>query len=378
MKIGIITIHNSPNYGACLQSFALWKYIANLGYETEIIDLHRPHQADYVASKRFTRSREMQGYCLRAIKGKLKKILGLSRPHRHLSDSAQAKFDAFNSQIRLSQPYRSIDYLYDNPPVYDIYISGSDQLWNPDQPFCLEPYFLTFAPQGKRKLSYASSVGITKLTEQEKDSFGEWLKSYDAISVRELQTKELIETLVGKNVEQVADPTFLLNPSDWKSMAIPPKRDGYLLLFTLQYDRLLLNYARNLGKESGRKVVYLTALQPESQEPDYEAVTNAGPREWLGLIGNAQMMITDSFHGTVFSLIMGTSNFFTYIAPTNKRGIRITELLETYCLTDHLLSADLDQTYDQLEAKMIDHKKVENIMENERNRSRQFLNDNLQ
>ncbi len=122
------------------------------GYETEIIDLHRPHQADYVASKRFTRSRETQGYCLRAIKGKLKKILGLSRPHRHLSDSAQAKFDAFNSQIRLSQPYRSIDYLYDNPPVYDIYISGSDQLWNPDQPFCLEPYFLTFAPQGKRKV----------------------------------------------------------------------------------------------------------------------------------------------------------------------------------------------------------------------------------
>ena len=107
-------------------------------------------------------------------------------------------------------------------------------------------------------------------------------------------------------------------------------------------------------------------------------MTNAGPREWLGLIGNAQMVITDSFHGTVFSLIMGTFNFFTYIAPTNKRSIRITELLETYCLTDHLLSTDLDQTYDQLETKMIDHKKVENIMENERNRSRQFLNDNLQ
>lgn len=378
MKIGIITIHNSPNYGACLQSFALWKYLTNLGNDVEIINLYRPHQPEYVLSKRYTQCRLARKNLVHRIISRLKKRIIPSKPQKYLGDVAQARFDAFNHQIKLSRPYYSIEDLYDNPPLYDVYISGSDQLWNPTQAYCLEPYFLTFVPQGKVRMSYASSIGITELTMNEKRRFGEWLSKYDAISVRERQAKELIETLITNKVDQVADPTFLLDRAYWKSIAVTPERkESFILLFTLSYDKPLLDYTRSLSKQSGLKVVYLTAIQPEEHEDDYESVTDAGPKEWLGLIGNAEMVITNSFHGTVFSLIMGTKNFFTYIAPTNKRGIRITELLETYNMSDHLLTVDLSETYNQIAGIVINHQKVDEVMENEKSKSRRFLSSNL-
>ena len=251
MKIGIITIHNSPNYGACLQAFALWKYLTNLENDVEIINLYRPHQSEYVPSKRYTQCRLPRRSLFHRIAAGLKKRIAPPKPQKYLSSVAQARFDAFNRQIKLSQPYYSIEDLYDNPPLYDVYISGSDQLWNPTQAYCLEPYFLTFVPQGKLRMSYASSIGITELTMNEKRKFGEWLSKYNAISVREHQAKELIETLITNKVDQVADPTFLLDCAYWKSIAIAPgQKDPYILLFTLSYDKTLLDYARSLGKQS--------------------------------------------------------------------------------------------------------------------------------
>lgn len=99
---------------------------------------------------------------------------------------SESKFQDFNSQIRLSKPYRGIDELYRNPPEYDVYITGSDQVWNPTQNYCLEPYFLTFVKnKNARKISYASSIGIDQLLPKEKKDFKRWLSSYNSISVRE-------------------------------------------------------------------------------------------------------------------------------------------------------------------------------------------------
>ena len=147
-KIGIITIHNSPNYGASLQSFALYKYIEQQGYECELIDLHRPHYVDFKRSKKYLAYRENS---IVKIKRIIKRLIG--RKSSLYFSSAKNKFDLFNRQIRLSRPYCGIDELYADPPHYDLYITGSDQLWNPAQPFCLEPYFLTFAPSEAKKIA---------------------------------------------------------------------------------------------------------------------------------------------------------------------------------------------------------------------------------
>lgn len=353
MKIGIITVHNSPNYGASLQAYALWKYIIQSA-DCEIIDLYRPYQKDYIPSARFRPMRGNVQPTRTKIKRLIKKLLNYTP--KHFSVEAKAKFDEFNSQIKLSKTYKGIDALYANPPQYDLYISGSDQLWNPAQPYCMEPYFLTFTPQTAKKISYATSIGISELKGNEKKLFKEWLSSYDAISVRERQAKRLLESFTNrKDIVQVADPTFLLDVDEWKQMAVyPNSRKPYILLFILSYSKSLIQYALKLCREGGLRLVVVNQLQPLCTDGSYDSVTDAGPREFLGYIANADMVMTDSFHGTVFSIIMGTKNFYTYIAPGNKRGSRITDLLDMFGLQDHLLPTELDRSYDELTQNVID------------------------
>lgn len=368
-KIGVITIHNSPNYGACLQSFALYRYIEQLGYECELIDLHRPHEKDFRSSKKYIAYRE--GARLK-IKRIIKKIL--RRENKYYSPEAKAKFDSFNQQIRLSRPYYSIDDLYANPPQYDVYITGSDQLWNPAQPFCLEPYFLTFAPRRAKKIAYAASIGITELTEKEKRDFKRWLLEYTAISVREKQAKILLESFINKDIVQVSDPTMLLDVDYWHSIAIrPTERKPYILLFTLSHQPDILDYVLHLSRESGMPLVCLGQIQPDVKDGSYMAVKDAGPLEFIGYIASADLVITDSFHGTVFSIIMGCKNFFSYIKPGNKRSCRITDLLETYHLQNHLLNVNLSESYLELNSRKIDRERLLSVLREKQSFSRQFL-----
>ena len=374
---GIITIHNSPNYGACLQSYALYKYLEDKGCEVEIIDLHRPNAyEDYVPSKRYTCSRPVKlSLKQRAVK-KLKSILGIRKRKISLYNPiAKEKFDAFNASIKLSRPYRSIEDLYANPPEYDLYISGSDQLWNPTQAYCIEPYFLTFVPHGRgQKISYATSIGITELRNNEKSYFKKWLEHYDGISVREHQAKELLSSFVDKDIEQVADPTFLISLDVWRSVAVLPDiEQPYILLFTLSYNPTMLEYARRLSAESGKHLIALGQIQPLPKEGEYLAVTDAGPREFMGYIQQADMVLTDSFHCTVFSLLMGSRNFYTYIAPSNHRGSRIVDLLSTFGLEAHLLDCSLCQSWEELDKKTINHNEIETVIEKESIRSQAFL-----
>lgn len=376
-KIGIITIHNSPNYGACLQSFALYKYLELQSYPVEIIDLHRPYYDDYVPSSRFLPfdhyPKSIKQKLKEWVKGLLKKDVKDTVKVKEKKDNSESKkkFDAFNAQIHLSRPYLSIDDLYDNPPVYDVYLTGSDQVWNPTQPFCIEPYFLTFAKGGK-KISYASSIGIENLTKKEKREFRNWLNRYDAISVREESARALLSTFIKKPIDTAADPTFLLDIDYWKSIAVKPSISNYILLFTLAVEPELIAHAKKLADESGKQLVVLN--QRLTQQTDgYIPVTDAGPREFLGWVEHADMVINDSFHCTVFSIIMGVRNFYTYIAPWNGRGSRITDLLATYNLSEHLLNLDLMQTYRDLDSRTIIRENITKIHEQEKLRSQKLL-----
>lgn len=375
MRIGIITIHNSPNYGACLQSYALYKYINMNGGDVEVIDLHRPIEFDdYIPSAKYVRCRKP----IMTWKMRIKRMLGLYKVNvdaNKYSPFALKKFENFNSEISLSKPYRSIDELYANPPKYDLYITGSDQVWNPTQNYCLEPYFLTFVAEGQgKKISYASSIGINDLTIKEKSLFKKWLSSYDAISIREKQGKVLLQSFINRDIKQVPDPTFLLSMDFWREMAIRPQfNEKYILLFTLRFSPILLKYCLELSKESNLKLIVLSQIQPDVEDDSYIAIKDAGPKEFIGYIKYAEMVITDSFHCTVFSIILGTSNFYTYISPYNKRGSRIIDLLESFSLLDHLLPVSLDETYAKLMQKEIKHDDVNRIIINNNIAARKYL-----
>lgn len=380
MRVGILTIHNSPNYGACLQSYALYKYVSQLpGIECEVIDLHRPYEDGYVKSNRFVPYRGEPFSIKRFIKSALKKILRReSKRVSFYSIGSKYKFDEFNKSIKLSRPYWSIDELYADPPCYDVYMTGSDQVWNPTQPYCLEPYFLTFAPQGKKKISYASSIGVTELLENEKRDFRRWLSSYDAISVREYQAKDLLASFVDKSVTQVADPTFLLDSVFWKGLAVYSRKfEPYILLFTVDLDSNLLQFAVKISKESGLRLVYLNQRLSEPVDGSYNVVNDAGPREFLGLIAQAEIVITDSYHATVFSFIMRTKNFYVYIGTYNKRGSRILDLLKTYQEESHLLSENLSENYNDLSSKKVNYQLIDRVCNEEQMKAHDFLKSTL-
>ena len=334
MKVGIITIHNSPNYGACLQSFALYQYLKLQDYNVEIIDLHRPYHADYKQSHKYVTYAESMLPLTQRLKRKIKRLINKSKqqqiPPQKVSNPAIKKIESFNSQIKLSKPFYGVDELYSNPPQYDIYITGSDQVWNPSQKYCIEPYFLTFVKQGKR-ISYASSIGQEFLPNKVAKDYKRWLKYYDAISVREQKAQKLLCALTKRDIEKVSDPTFLLDVDFWQNLSIKPETDNYIMLFTLEKDNNQLSYAKKIAKESGKRLIVISQWN-NNQDTDSDCIwiNDAGPKEWLGYIAHANMVITDSFHCSVFSIILGANNFYAYIAPCNNRGNRIRELLNDF------------------------------------------------
>lgn len=130
----------------------------------------------------------------------------------------------------------------------------------------MEPYFLTFAPKDKVKISYAASIGLSGLRENEKTKFKEWLSAYTAISVREKQGKALLESFSGLEVEQVPDPALLLDAEDWKKWAeYPATNEPYILLFTLSYSPEMVEYGKRLAQEAGMKLIVLGMIQPDCQ-----------------------------------------------------------------------------------------------------------------
>ena len=373
MKIGIITIHNSTNYGACLQSWALYKFLIDYGYDCEIIDLHRPVHQDYIYSKKYV---DYNGACKKAQRFNLKSFIKkyvLRKKIPSYKIERMRKFETFNSQIKLSAAYRSIDELYSNPPSYDIYITGSDQLWNPTQPFCIEPYFLTFVKSSSaKKISYAASIGHDTLSEKEKEDFKHWLLSYNHISVREYEAKQLLESLVSKPISQVSDPTFLLGPEYWRSIAkAPNEKVPYILCFKLNSGCQLADYVIKIGKELNKKVIVLTTTRDNIK--NCQIVRNAGVEEFLGYIAHADMLISDSFHANVFGLLLGVKNLWAYISPDNHRGSRLRSLFLTFGIHNHFIAPDFSTEAKTLKSDLINNDEIYRIALSEQKRSSDFL-----
>lgn len=383
-SVGIITIHNSTNYGASLQAFALYSYIQRLGYDVSVIDLHRPVHNDYLYSSHFLSYHPVKKDSLNGLKIFIKRLLPKYRYLYKSFDSAEKKFKKFNNAVKQTRAYRKIDDLYADPPFFDIYVAGSDQIWNPFQPFCIEPYFLTFVPKGSKKLSYAASIGVATLSEKEKSDYKNWLESFDALSIRENTAKLLLEEIVDKEITCVPDPSFLISQEAWSSYSIEPDKDGkYILLYTIRRNDFLLNLANKLSQVVSCKVIVLNhALWNPRSDGNVEYVGNAGPNEFLGFIKKASCVLTDSFHGTVFSILMKTRNFYAFVPVTNlkggSRGSRITDLLSTFQLEDHIISeANPVENLEALYNNIIDLDRVSRIIAEESQVGQKFLQENL-
>ncbi len=306
MKIGILTFHESDNYGAVLQAYALATSLAKYNVDSEFIS--------------FEKKSEMPSETEKAVSPFLKKI-------NQEKAKRSSHFDEFRSKyLSCSSPVPRDQALKLNQE-YDLFLVGSDQVWNLRIPDADERFFLPFAEKEKR-FSYAASFGEKELPEGVSEWCGKELSKFSMISVREEEGKELIQKLINRDVSVCLDPTLLLEPSEWDTLTHPVEASSYVLLFLLQYDEKLLKKAKEYAQEKGLQLVSITAsFIPQLGFP---AWTSYGVEDWLSMIKNASAVFTNSFHGTVFSLLFEVPVFVSYLAgELENRNGRLRELLKS-------------------------------------------------
>lgn len=289
MKIGILTFHRAVNYGAVLQAYALQKAIGGLGAQAEMIDYHNR----YIESCYDPYS--LQGNKIKA----LLKIVLLGR----LRSKKNKSFAHFSEKyMNLSAAhYEDSEALKKAEPLYDAFVTGSDQVWNTDCADFDPAYFLTFVKDQNKKNSYAASFGFTTVPEGYGAEYKKRLSGYRNISVREESGKQIIKQVTGRDVPVVLDPTLLLTEKDWSAVAARVPQKGYILVYTVLHSDGLLDYARKLSKEKGLPVLYLNDKSFENRDITY--IRGASPEDFLGYFRYAEYVVTNSFHGTVFSTI---------------------------------------------------------------------------
>jgi len=306
--IGIITIHKIHNLGSVLQTYALWRILREQGHSVEIIDYKFPNEFHLAASD--DEFHETQGFPKVTVKEKAIKAIyarALMKQHR-LTDSFLNRMDVSFSK----ESYSSREQLLRFPPKYDVYISGSDQIWNPRYTCGDDIFLLSFAPDSSRKISYASSFGVTNLPQSVCDKFAKYFNRYDHISVREDSGVSLMKSVFSKESVCVLDPTLLLNDKEWESVLRTSKTPGvepyifcYLLNYTFDAFPYAEEFALHIRKATGLKLIFGGRPPKNFTTKGIEYRVGIGPEDFISLIYNAKLVITTSFHGTAFAVNFG-------------------------------------------------------------------------
>lgn len=340
-KIGIVTILKVDNYGAELQAFATQEVMNLMGYDAEIIDyifyknsLHKKEKwsAPFYPYPLQDRIKEW-AICLKSMASGF--FLSSEEKER------KRNFELFHKTFtRLSsKQYRSYSELYNNPPIYDVYCVGSDQVWNPRCYTNLNPYFLTFAPQSARTFSYASSFGVSELPPDSKASYKNGLNNLTNISVRENDGITLVNELTGRTASNVADPTLLLNGNDWAKVekAVPGITEGYILVYELHPLSKIMDLARDIARTKGLYIVRICKNKYDRiHDKMVRNIVNAGPSEFIYLFRHASVIVTNSFHGTAFSINF-RKDFYCVLSCKLKNNSRQLNLLSLCGLTDRVV-----------------------------------------
>lgn len=320
MKIGIITMHKVLNFGSALQAYALLHKIEELGYDCEIID--------YLFPPRRKKKRTMALFIKGLFSDFRSLIMGF--PQKKKSRRFREFYEAY---YKLSPIAYNAETISTDPPDYDVYMTGSDQVWNPRHIREDSNFLLSFVPKGKPKISYASSFATSIIPEDKKNLYGRCLNDYQRISVREPSGVQLVKTLSGKDADVCCDPVFLLDEEQWNDIATKGQMiidEKYILVYALYYmfDPYpeLFRIIDYVQKTLGYKVYYLNGRKEDVFRPNSKILKAEGPVEFVQLIKNAEMVITSSFHGVAFSLIYDKP-LMAIVRENDKTDSRISSLL---------------------------------------------------
>lgn len=329
MKIAIITMHRVLNYGSALQAYALQNTLLKLGYDNELIN--------YVFLKQKKTSLKEHFYYL---------VCALREFFR--GNPIKNKRNRFNSFYcryfkETSRVFYSENDLKEIGDMYDCYITGSDQVWNPIHIVDDTSYLLSFVNSEKKKISYASSFSVTSLPDKEKNVFRKYLRQYTSISVREFSGVKIVKDLLGVIPSVTCDPTLLVDEKSWRSI-IPSTpllvKGKYILVYILKYAYNPFPYINeiidDIAHRMGIPVVSIDTPYGLTINSKITNIRDAGPLEFLSLFLNASFVITTSFHGTAFSLNF-KKNFISVVSDDDKFDTRMRDLLKIVGAEDRMV-----------------------------------------
>lgn len=366
-RVGVITLHNSPNYGSCLQAYATQKVFERIGAETSIIDYYR-----HDAIPENETERALNGQLAKKIPiFKIPGVKSLARiPVSRMVARRSAPLNEFRrAKLNLtSKKYYSAADLESDPPEADVYCTGSDQVWNSIWNGGFErAFYLSFASSDTKKIAYAASIGKSSLEDWEIPLMRDALLRYDAISVREVEAAELLDSIGVHGVVPVVDPTLMLEPSEWRNISDGWVSDEpYILLYQLNRNSEFDAYAQRVSKATGLPILRI-AYGVHERRSGETAVICPSVGRFLSLFFGAEIVLTDSFHGTAFSVNL--EKRFVSVSPGRFSG-RIAGFLEKMDLSERYLNdcGDVD-----LALEDIDFTEIVGALEKERNKAKDFL-----
>lgn len=371
-KIGIITLNGYYNYGNRLQNYATEQILKSLGFEVKTI-------INNTSTIRKTKNNSLSNRLKRISRMDSKELVKKIKT-RFKYYANKKKIDNYKKEKRnlfkeFSEEYlNETDYKISKNNIpnninneFDYFVTGSDQVWNP---FNVRRHssinFLTFAPKRKR-IAFAPSFGVSYIPDEDKDDFRSWISDMASLSVRENEGAQIIKNLTGRNAEVLLDPTMILDREEWYSISVPINNNkNYLLTYILgEISRSKRKKIFDFANTNNLEIIDL-AMGPSDWSD-----TIVAPREYLSYIKNASAVFTDSFHGTIFSILFERP-FVTYKRKGSSESMlsRINTLLSKFEFESRIEDniGDLEKVFE------IKFSHIESILKVEKNKFIEYLN----
>ncbi len=373
--VGLCIVFKNHNYGSILQSYATLLKLDELGVSYEIIDYGHPKNlAFYLSALYRLRSIDTIYSKIRLYKKKLGRLL---HPAYRKNESVRSK--KFETFIRsrfstISEPIRDFAYLKEYAGRFTDVMVGSDQLWLPSG-LGTGFYNLLFASENMNKIAYAASFGVSSIPAYQRKQTKEYLERIQHISLREESGKQIVKELTGRDVPVILDPTMIVSKEQWDK-SIEEKdliKDRYVFCYFLGRNPKYREEANRLARAKQLKIVVLRHLDeyiPEDENFGDIAPYDIGPGEFVNLIRHADYVCTDSFHGSVFSIIYHKQflSFNRYTKGANSRNSRIETLFNNIGIS-RLYDGNIVEEID----RVIDWESVDSKVQKLREMSENFL-----
>lgn len=351
LNIKTITCHDVYNTGASLQAYALSYYLKQLGHNVEIIDYKPKYLKHYklwgVNNPKYDKPFLRVGYNILKFPIRLKERFS----------KRKKVFDNFtNTYLPITkQTYNSNESLKMSEVSADIFFAGSDQIWNTLFPNGKDPaFYLDFAPKNSVCASYAASFATEDIEDEDKIQVTEWVKKLNFISVREKTGVNILDKLGVTNVYQVVDPVFLLPKSEWQNLLSKEENtEKYILIYDFDNNEQLNKKAITLAKNNGYKIY---SIFPNTICD--KCFWNAGPLEFIELIRDSELVLSNSFHATAFAIIFEKQ--FIVFDRNENINTRMRDLID-----------DLGISMEDAE---IDYGKVNTVLANQIEQSKNYIN----